>query len=301
MRTLIIALSLLLLGWLGGGTWFWTCKVRGLCGGELSAAVPALRKPAPLVIRYEGAPFLEVGDNFRFLRNDTSGIMPPAVKTAIDSLAAFLLAHPETELELTGAFADPEANPSRLVNTGMGRAAWLAQHLASLGVPPGRIIRLYEVGSDSSLFAGTDSLFGGLGIRILDKPLAGPAPADSSPEAPAAPAVSFEAQSFYFGFNDSRLSLDEPLREYISRSIQYLRSEPGRKLLLTGHTDNKGGEAYNQQLGLDRANTLRRYFEEFGLDVGQIITRSRGMKEPVADNASEEGRSRNRRVEVQIQ
>ena len=72
-----------------------------------------------------------------------------------------------------------------------------------------------------------------------------------------------------------------------------------RDLLIVGHTDAIGTSWYNQDLSERRAASASRYLRSRGVD-SQIVTRGRGEDEPVATNDTEEGRSRNRRVEVAI-
>lgn len=70
---------------------------------------------------------------------------------------------------------------------------------------------------------------------------------------------------------------------------------------IIGHTDSMGAEAYNEQLSLRRANALKDYLvAEKGIDAGIIDVSGRGESQPVADNATREGRARNRRVEVNV-
>jgi outer membrane protein, adhesin transport system len=71
-------------------------------------------------------------------------------------------------------------------------------------------------------------------------------------------------------------------------------------VLIVGHTDSIGSEPYNDRLSLRRANSVRNYLVSRGADSARIRTEGRGETQPIADNATEEGRARNRRVEVQI-
>ena len=72
------------------------------------------------------------------------------------------------------------------------------------------------------------------------------------------------------------------------------------QLMVAGHTDASGSEAYNQGLSERRAERAANYLSEGGLPAGQIETVGRGEMEPVASNENEAGRSENRRVEFAI-
>lgn len=71
-------------------------------------------------------------------------------------------------------------------------------------------------------------------------------------------------------------------------------------LLIQGHTDNTGAASYNQQLSLNRANSVRNHLAGGGVDARRITTEGYGQSMPVADNNTEAGRQLNRRVELQI-
>ncbi len=69
---------------------------------------------------------------------------------------------------------------------------------------------------------------------------------------------------------------------------------------VVGHTDNTGTAAYNQQLSERRAASVAAVLRNAGVAPGRVSTAGRGMSEPVASNATPEGRARNRRVEIFI-
>lgn len=83
----------------------------------------------------------------------------------------------------------------------------------------------------------------------------------------------------------------------LSRS---LNKYPKSQLLIVGHTDSKGDEAYNQGLSLRRSNSAASYLEGQGVARTRIATNGRGEYEPVAPNDTDAGRQLNRRVEVAI-
>lgn len=75
----------------------------------------------------------------------------------------------------------------------------------------------------------------------------------------------------------------------------------GASLRVEGFTDSQGGDAANQQLSQQRAEAVRRVLVDAGLAGSRIQAVGRGEASPVADNASAEGRARNRRVEIIVQ
>ena len=79
-----------------------------------------------------------------------------------------------------------------------------------------------------------------------------------------------------------------------------LAKYPGSDLLIVGHTDSKGEDAYNQSLSERRARATAAYLTSQGVALDRLRTQGRGEVEPVGDNASESGQATNRRVEVAI-
>jgi len=75
---------------------------------------------------------------------------------------------------------------------------------------------------------------------------------------------------------------------------------PGSELLIVGHTDSVGTDAYNLALSQRRAEAAAAYLAAQGVDRARLSSRGLGEDEPVAPNDSDAGRSRNRRVEVAI-
>lgn len=79
-----------------------------------------------------------------------------------------------------------------------------------------------------------------------------------------------------------------------------LEKYPKTDLLIVGHTDSVGSDSYNQQLSERRAQTTANYLASQGVERSRLRTSGRGETEPVELNATEDGRQKNRRVEVAI-
>jgi outer membrane protein OmpA-like peptidoglycan-associated protein len=81
---------------------------------------------------------------------------------------------------------------------------------------------------------------------------------------------------------------------------ELLKKKPNFKLLVDGHTDNVGKAAYNLKLSQNRANAVKKYLTEKGIDASRITAKGYGMNKPIASNKTPEGRQKNRRVEFTI-
>ena len=74
----------------------------------------------------------------------------------------------------------------------------------------------------------------------------------------------------------------------------------GEDHIAVGHTDSVGSDAYNQRLSLARAESVKAYLVSQGIPAARIKTEGKGESQPVADNASADGRAKNRRVEIDV-
>lgn len=87
----------------------------------------------------------------------------------------------------------------------------------------------------------------------------------------------------------------------LEKLVNFLNQYPDRKVLIEGHTDNVGGAAFNQNLSRQRAESVRRYLVNRGIDSRRLAVSGFGFDRPVATNDTAAGRQQNRRVEVVIE
>ena len=99
-------------------------------------------------------------------------------------------------------------------------------------------------------------------------------------------------------FDTGKAAIKPNMRPILDRFAQTLKDNPATKLRIVGHTDNTGSDAINNPLSLERASSARNYLEDRGVAGSRIETVGRGSREPVADNSSDAGRAKNRRIEV---
>ena len=99
---------------------------------------------------------------------------------------------------------------------------------------------------------------------------------------------------------DSSVLVDEEL-EKIRKIAEILKKTAGRDILVTGHTALAGTEEGRQKLSVERAGAVADYLLKLGAkEEKEIMIQGKGASEPVADNSTEEGMRRNRRVEITI-
>ncbi len=86
----------------------------------------------------------------------------------------------------------------------------------------------------------------------------------------------------------------------LKRILQVMKENVALVIEISGHTDNTGSDEINNKLSLERANAVKENLLKGGIDQARIKTRGYGKSKPKADNATEEGRQINRRVEIEI-
>jgi len=101
-----------------------------------------------------------------------------------------------------------------------------------------------------------------------------------------------------FHFDSARL--DPNARTLLDDVAAELARYPKIQIELSGHTDSRGSDDYNQQLSERRANAVRDYLTTQAVDSGRMTAVGFGESKPVADNDTDEGRELNRRVELRI-
>jgi len=142
------------------------------------------------------------------------------------------------------------------------------------------------------------------------KPAAAPAPAAKPAPAPAAPAkpaaaaprpttekVTLAADAL-FDFDKAVIKSDAKAK--LDDLVAKLKAINLEVIIAIGHTDSVGSAAYNQKLSLKRAEAVKAYIISKGIEPNRVYTEGKGEKQPIADNKTKAGRSKNRRVEIEV-
>ena len=86
--------------------------------------------------------------------------------------------------------------------------------------------------------------------------------------------------------------------EVMDKNVAALKEWGDVNVEVAGHTDSMGSDKYNMGLSLRRAEAVRNYLVDKGIPAERLTVKAYGESQPVADNATEEGRFQNRRVEL---
>jgi outer membrane protein OmpA-like peptidoglycan-associated protein len=102
-------------------------------------------------------------------------------------------------------------------------------------------------------------------------------------------------------FDSNKTNITPTAAKTLDRNGMTLKENPNIKVEIGGHTDGQGSDKANQTLSEKRALSVKKYLmDKFNISGDRLIPKSYGSMKPIADNKTQEGRSKNRRVEFKI-
>jgi OOP family OmpA-OmpF porin len=141
------------------------------------------------------------------------------------------------------------------------------------------------------------ALIGGLLGHLLCDPLKETPVVQAAPPPQPEPETEIvELHGTHFAF-DSATITDEG-KAALDVGVKTMQQHPDLTVRVEGHTDSVGDETYNEQLGQRRADSVRQFLVDQGIDGGRITAVSFGETQPEVSNDTPEGRAQNRRVEI---
>jgi OmpA-OmpF porin, OOP family len=283
---------LLTLIWFVLGAWWYSGSSCSTCNTTAIVPVmpdsPAVTAPAvltPPLLATDSSWRIENLDNLRFAKSGDVPVLSSSVTQSIDSLAMHCTsATPAKTVTVTGYYGASEKNTTSFSNLGLARAEALKKILMAKGVVEKNIITNAVVSNDL-YFTASDTLIGGAAFQF---------------GAVAAPVALFEPHTVYFNTGKNTLNVTPELASYLEAANKYLQANPDKKLTVTGYTDNVGDAQKNIELSAARAVFVKAELGKRGISEAQIQTDGKGMADPVADNATAEGRAKNRRVSITL-
>ena len=241
-----------------------------------------------LITDAANATVFEFSNGFEITKNSA---LIPSCKTIPylkDSLLNYLSNNYAEELYVIGKLNESEADLNNSKNLGIARANSLKKELIALGVQPSKIKTFSKTNSftynkNNSYWNGIELKFNTIKQTAID---------------------SIESiisnKTLYIDFEKDVLISSEKLENYTQLLKQYLSKNPNKTIEIIGHTDNRGYFENNYIIGLNRANKLKDYFISKNIDINKIETSSKGESQPIADKRTEEGRAKNKRIQILI-
>jgi OmpA-OmpF porin, OOP family len=104
--------------------------------------------------------------------------------------------------------------------------------------------------------------------------------------------------TLYINFDTGKATIKPDSDKSVDDAAAVLKAAPTLKIEVGGHTDNAGTPASNEKLSADRAQAVMAALVKRGVAASRLTAKGYGQNSPIADNRSEDGRAKNRRVEL---
>ena len=295
MHKFFYPLLLLLLGWLGIGSYFLSCPTCNVAPERPKvAATPA---PAPVAKEKmvwqvnDGSRFNAGSANhFTFPITSADPNVPAKTQTAFNNVSTYLKDHTDRQLLLTGYYTEEEnkSYAGNFDNLGVARAEEIKANLVSNGAPSTSIITT-GLADYSLKFTPKNLLRNGVDFNFKG----------SSDLADIGARLKAEPYRIYFATGSNQVNMDQALKNYFADLKYYISQVPDAEVEVSGHTDNVGSLGGNTRLSKKRAAEIKKYMERQGVQ-GKNITSviGEGPTKPLATNDTDEGKAKNRRVEI---
>lgn len=267
--------------------WYFVCEIQQLCVSE-----PVDTRLKNMQLTKADEVLLDAYDEFKFLDAEMSLNLNQNNNYFLDSVIYYTNEYPESNLKITGYYLESEASmwSGIFENLGIARAAVAESLMEERGIDLNRVVIDYSVLEDSVLIAPFT-------FELTDD------------EVYKELQFSFEDMTFSdanFEYNSAVFKPGDAFKFYADSLVTYFSLDSLANLDIIGHTDSVGSDAYNENLGEERAFSAKEYLVGLGLSPDKIKTLSMGKSQPVAPNTledgsdNEEGRQRNRRVNFVI-
>jgi OOP family OmpA-OmpF porin len=131
------------------------------------------------------------------------------------------------------------------------------------------------------------------------EPTPAPAPAPEPAPAPVVEKPDYNFKNIQFEFNSGILKTEAyPI---LDKAAAEMKKDPSVKFALNGNSSAEGTDEHNMSLSIERANAVKTYLVNSGVNIDVLTAKGFGETKPIADNKTEEGRALNRRVEIKKQ
>jgi outer membrane protein OmpA-like peptidoglycan-associated protein len=182
------------------------------------------------------------------------------------------------------------ANPGSVKEGQCATLTWSAANSSSISIDPG----VGKVDSSGSRQVCPDRT---TSYRIAATGEGGSR--DASTTVTVIPKV-IDRLTLHVNFDFNKATVRKPDDADLQKAKDFVKKYPDSKISLVGYTDSIGSDAYNQGLSERRAEAVKAHLVADGVDAARIQTSGRGKADPVGDNATDQGRFENRRVEILI-
>ncbi len=202
---------------------------------------------------------------FYFNPSESFPSIPESNQPVFQSLAIYLAKNQSVTLTLTGTYNREEQNLSEFQNLGLARAEALKNILVEKGAPKENI--LTKSLAANNFFQSHGKMIGGVYFLFAEKTAA------TTPTEPSVAENSAFRHVFFYDINE--YGLKKKNLPYLDSLRNYLRSEPSKKVVITGYSEQDEEESTSLKLAEMRAKAVRRYLVDNGVRRKQITAKAR--------------------------
>lgn len=246
---------------------YYTCDIKGFCNDTKDGLITEVEASSPPV---------------QFYKNSDAELLF-GFENYCDSIKNISLT---TRLDIVGQYYSDEVNSTLFENLGLARANKLKTLLINCGVDSTKLNVLSEIiegsYSDSIQVVTAINPSQVLDMKSNDVQIM----------------TNNGLSEIHFPSNSTKEMTSETLNNFLKETVA---NATGKKIYLTGHTDNVGSESANKSLSINRCISIKKQLLKLGAEPNQVLCEGKGSQSPKVDNSSEENRAMNRRVEVTIQ
>ncbi|WP_036157358.1 OmpA family protein [Maribacter forsetii] len=234
-------------------------------------------------------------DNYNFNISSHNFLTPLSadLTKGITGLQGHLAENENNVINVTGYYTSQEENNTAFPNLGLARANSIKNDLASKGFSTAQINTQGKLMDE--MIAKESTYWGAASFGLVEKS----ATAEDDLKA-LYEKINADPLILYFNTAEASIHLDATQRQKVADISRYLDKVSDAKASVVGHTDSQGRASTNMRLGQDRAEFAKNYLMQNGIAADKIIATSKGQTQPIADNATEEGRVKNRRTVITL-
>ncbi len=276
----LVALLILAI-WLAFGAWYYTCKVRNLCGSKIETSINAPEissdalTPTKLKLAYRNIFSMEDGIAFEF--SEEQVLVDSIFEEGINSISSFLAENPSTSVIITGLYTSDEVNSTKETNLGKARAIAIKNILEEKGISGEQIITNDAVEEDLYLDNKVKQIFN---FKFSKQNTT----FDESELRAAYQAIDYlERNAQFFKGGEEVLFIQEP-KESIKTLEYYLNKNRNYFLQLTGpYMEGEEAPSRIDNIGLVRAYHLKSQLSNYSLNPEKVLIDSR-IEENIFDD-----------------
>lgn len=233
---------------------------------------------------------ITAAETFSFYESSPDPIIPESTEEAFQTLADLLVTNSNKQLKLYGIYSQQESQGK----LGKARAEAIKLELVNLGAPESQI-RTSDIPLASGQFVN-GQIYGGVYFKFEEM--------NKKPVLPVYEDTPVTGQlpplNIYYENNEFKIELTEKLEKYLESAKTIMRKHDSANLFIIGHTDTTGDPNKNMSLSKVRAKSVKKFLIRNGFDPQRLKLKYKGATEPMSTNNSEEGKRKNRRVELRL-